>query len=132
MGSTRVNGVTYQGWWVYGDRPRNSQWRENPFRPPYQEAGVTRYRTPVTGGRWKIRKRPDHPTRPWYAHTEGKAKKWNRRWVTHAQASYWAHLVAEYYRDYSPFEADRFISRILQDIYEVSSIDRAHNRRNDS
>jgi hypothetical protein len=50
-------------------------------------------------------------TKAWYAWTNGKAKKWNRSFVTQKEAYRWANFVAETYRAYDDFMAVQIIAQ---------------------
>lgn len=64
----------------------------------------------VKGGRWSIRKyqhcAPERQWRAWVADT-AKARRWNRRFPTHAQAVAWASGVAQLYAMPGMADAER-------------------------
>lgn len=81
-------------------------------------------RPQVRGGRWKIRRVPTVPhNKPWRAWTEGKAKKWNRRFATHEEAYAWAQLVAITYRDNEDQIADAALGLALRYGWEGQDVE---------
>lgn len=66
----------------------------------------------VKGGRWRIRRKL-LGDRPWRAWSDGRAKRWNRSFPTHAEAVAWATLVAKTYATYKYSEtADEYLREI--------------------
>lgn len=99
--------MLYQGWWNGGG------WTRHAFRAPYSPRKYQR--PPVRGGRWFVRRLPHQvrtdKTRPWYAWSNGKAKKWSRTFATQEEAYWWANFVAETYRAYDDFMAAQIIAQ---------------------
>lgn len=74
--------------------------------------------SPVKGGRWKIRKlrKPNSRGNYWLARTDGKAKQWNRSFLTHDQAVRWAHFVSLMYKVNAREVADKIIRIYLKEM----------------
>lgn len=97
--------MTYQGWWNGGG------WTRHAFRAPHSPRKYQR--PPVRGGRWRIRRLPpgvrSNSSRPWFAWTDGKAKRYNRSFEKYEHAFAWAQFVAETYRAHDDAQAMKII-----------------------
>lgn len=71
---------------------------------------------PITGGRWKVRKRRKATTEGkwWNARTDGQARRWNRSFHTHEEAVRWAHFVSRMYKVNKKELADVVIKEYLR------------------
>lgn len=116
---TRFGGMYLMGRWADFGKGRGQQWIPYPFRAPGsgKHKAWSYSRPQVRGGRWKVRRFPvSHSPdgKPWRAWSDGKAKRWNRRFATHDEAVKWAELVAITYRNHDDIEANAILGLHLR------------------